>query len=99
MSDERTNPAETMVPIDRVVAPLRAFFDNKLAGAILLIAGTVVALVWANSPWAETYHHLLHLEVGIEIGSAGLTKSLHHWINDGLMGFFFFVVRFFEQCS
>jgi NhaA family Na+:H+ antiporter len=52
----------------------------------------VVALVWANSPWAETYLDILHTSVGVSWGGASFTLSLHHWINDGLMVVFFFVV-------
>ncbi|MEQ9318659.1 MAG: Na+/H+ antiporter NhaA [Polyangiaceae bacterium] len=79
-------------PIDRLMKPLQVFAQNKLAGAGLLMLATVIAMVWANSPWAEDYHHLLHLEVGVSFGTAKLAKTLHHWINDGLMGIFFFLV-------
>ena len=80
------------MPIARFLAPLQAFAKHKLAGAGLLLAATLIALVWANSPWAETYHHLLHLEVTAAIGELGLTKTVHHLVNDGLMGIFFFLV-------
>jgi Na+:H+ antiporter, NhaA family len=79
-------------PIDRLMRPLQLFGRHKLAGAGLLMMATAAAMVWANSPWAPSYHHLLHLDVGIDIGDIELHKSLHHWINDGLMGVFFFMV-------
>ncbi len=79
-------------PIDKLLRPLHAFAQHKLAGAGLLVAATVAALVWANSPWAHAYHHILELNVGLTIGDVKLDKTLHHWINDGLMGVFFFVV-------
>lgn len=79
-------------PIERILHPLRAFVHHPLAGAGLLLGAAVVAIVWANSPFAETYHHLLHLEAGVELAGATLSKTVHHWINDGLMGIFFFVV-------
>jgi NhaA family Na+:H+ antiporter len=79
-------------PIDRLMRPVQLFGQHKLAGAGLLMLATVLAMVWANSPWAESYHHLLHLQVGLNIGDVVLEKSLHHWINDGLMGIFFFLV-------
>ncbi len=86
-------PADSVVePIENLLAPLQAFARHTLAGAGLLLLATVAALVWANSPWAESYHHLLHAEVTVAIGAIGLTKSVHHLINDGLMGVFFFVV-------
>lgn len=78
--------------IDRLARPFQMFLDNKLAGAILLLVTTVVALVWANSPWAGTYQELLHTYATVGIGDFELSKSIGHWINDGLMGIFFFVV-------
>jgi NhaA family Na+:H+ antiporter len=54
--------------------------------------GMVVALVWANSPWAHSYHDVLHVPISVGVGRATLTYSLHHWINDGVMGIFFFYV-------
>ena len=68
------------------------FVHSEVTGSILLLACTVVALVWANSPWAGTYLDLLHTSVGVSWGGASFTLSLHHWINDGLMVVFFFVV-------
>ncbi len=80
------------MPIDRMLRPVKAFARHKLAGAGLLMIATVVALIWANSPWAEAYHHTLHLDVTVALGDLVLTKSVHHLINDGLMGVFFFLV-------
>ncbi|MCX4241653.1 Na+/H+ antiporter NhaA [Paraliomyxa miuraensis] len=87
-------PAERSVvmPIDRVLAPMRVFAAHKLAGAGLLLLATAIAIAWANSAWAEAYEHLLHLPTSISLGSLTLEKSLHHVINDGLMGIFFFLV-------
>jgi NhaA family Na+:H+ antiporter len=68
------------------------FVHSEVAGSILLLSCTVVALLWANSPWAETYFDLLHTYIGVSWGDASFKLSLHHWINDGLMVVFFFVV-------
>ena len=68
------------------------FVHSEVKGSILLLACTVVALVWANSPWADSYFELLHTYVGVSWGDAAFKLSLHHWINDGLMVVFFFVV-------
>ena len=76
----------------RVVSPLRAFFATQNAGAIVLVAATAVALVWANSPWSSTYEKFWTTEVAVRFGSTGITLELREWINDGLMAFFFFVV-------
>jgi NhaA family Na+:H+ antiporter len=68
------------------------FVHSEVTGSILLLACAVVALVWANSPWAASYFDLLHTYVGLSWGDATFNLSLHHWINDGLMVVFFFVV-------
>ena len=72
--------------------PFERFFSLESASGILLLLSAAVAIAWANSPWAASYFHLWEMPVGVAVGSAGLTKSLHHWINDGLMAVFFFVV-------
>lgn len=78
--------------IDRLSRPFQMFVAHKLAGACLLIAFTVVALVWANSPWQHYYDKWLHTTATLALGDLALSKSISHWINDGLMGIFFFVV-------
>lgn len=72
--------------------PIRRFAELESAGGIVLILCTIVALVWANSPWAEGYEHLWHHQFGFSYDSFTLEKHLSHWINDGLMVIFFFVV-------
>lgn len=64
--------------------------ENTAAGLLLL--ATVVAIVWANSPWSETYWTLLDTDVGFSFGDMHLEMTVKHLINDGLMTFFFFVV-------
>ncbi|MYC26518.1 MAG: Na+/H+ antiporter NhaA [Nitrospira sp. SB0662_bin_26] len=78
--------------IDRLARPFQIFAAHKLSGAVLLLAATVVAVAWANSPWAGFYHHWLQAELSFSVGPFGLSKSVSHWIADGLMGIFFFVV-------
>ena len=68
------------------------FVHWEAAGSILLLLCTVAALAWANSPWFESYFHLQHTKISVAWGEANLSLSLHHWINDGLMVIFFFVV-------
>jgi NhaA family Na+:H+ antiporter len=80
-------------PIARLVArPLAEFLHVEAAGGILLLAATVTALVWANSPWQDAYHQLWSTELGFRIGDYTFAESLQHWVNDGLMAVFFFVV-------
>jgi NhaA family Na+:H+ antiporter len=68
------------------------FLHWEAAGSVVLLACAVVALVWANSPWAESYHDLTHTYLGISLGDDTFKLSLKHWVNDLLMVVFFFVV-------
>ncbi len=78
---------------DRLARPFVRFMELEISSALLLLAMTVLALVWANSPWGETYEHFWHIPFGISLGSLfSLELSLGHWVNDGLMAVFFFVV-------
>ncbi|HRI48030.1 MAG TPA: Na+/H+ antiporter NhaA [Ignavibacteriaceae bacterium] len=79
-------------PIEKLTSPIQDFLHKEASGGILLILATLFALVWANSPFAESYHHLWHTYLTFQIGEFALKYSLHHWINDGLMVIFFFVV-------
>ncbi|MCU0370275.1 MAG: Na+/H+ antiporter NhaA [Bacteroidales bacterium] len=72
---------------------ITSFISQEALGGLLLILVTVVALVWANSGLSGTYHHLWHdLKMGFTFGDFELRFSLQHWINDGLMAIFFFMV-------
>jgi Na+:H+ antiporter, NhaA family len=65
---------------------------TEAAGGILLLVATLVALAWANSPVRDSYEKLWTTEIGVRIGDFELTEDLRHWVNDGLMTIFFFVV-------
>jgi len=69
------------------------FINEEAYGGILLILATIAAMYWANSSFYESYHHTWHdYKVGFVWGNIDMVASLHHWINDGLMALFFFVV-------
>jgi NhaA family Na+:H+ antiporter len=68
------------------------FVHSEVTGSVLLLVCTIGALAWANSPWAEAYFDLAHTKISISWGGSALALSLQHWINDGLMALFFFVV-------
>ena len=70
----------------------KRFVHSEVSGSIILLACTIVALVWANSPWAGSYDHMLHIKAGITVAGHTFSLTLHHWVNDGLMVVFFFVV-------
>lgn len=91
------NDADTSsVPSGGLVGQLlegaRQFMATQVSGAVLMLAATVLALVWANSPWRETYDAFWGTPLDITLGSAALELDLRHWVNDGLMVFFFFVL-------
>lgn len=78
--------------IDVILEPFVRFARLEAAGGILLLASTAAALIWANSPWADSYEKLWHVSLSFGFGRFLLAQDLHHWINDGLMCVFFFVV-------
>lgn len=77
---------------ERVSRGIIELLQSSALGGILLILFTIIALIWANSGWEESYHHLWHLKFGIELGNFSFKMDLHHWINDGLMAIFFYMV-------
>ncbi len=79
-------------PIVRLARPFQEFAARETSGGILLLLCTVVALVWANSPWAHHYAALWHTPFSVGLGSFELKRELHFWVNDALMAVFFFVV-------
>lgn len=77
----------------RVARPVRNFMAIEAASGVVLVIATIVALVWANSPWSDVYHEILDLHLFIEFGDTHIIdESVEHLINDGLMAIFFFVV-------
>ncbi len=85
-------PSSDATPLEKFVRPFKAFARLEASGGILLIGCTVVAMLWANSPWAASYFHLWHAELTFGFGNAKHSASLHFWINDGLMALFFLLV-------
>lgn len=76
----------------RLLAPVQAFLQIEAASGIALMIATALALGWANSPWAHSYHDLWHLPLGFGLGDWSFVRPLHFWVNDVLMAVFFFVV-------
>jgi Na+/H+ antiporter NhaA len=70
-------------------APLRDFLRTQSGSAAILLAAAVAALVWANV--GSSYDHVWHTTLTIRIGGDGISQDLRHWVNNGLMTFFFFV--------
>lgn len=78
--------------LTNLATPFERFITQQVSASMLLFGATVVALIWANSPWGHTYTALWHMELGVEVGTWTLIQPLHLWINDGLMAAFFFVI-------
>jgi len=77
---------------DSLLSPLEEFIHRQTTSGILLMLCAVAALLIANGPWSEAYHHILKMNFSIGVESFQLSKTIHHWINDGLMAIFFFVI-------
>lgn len=85
--------AEVRKPLGVQVRLLfRQFTRLQASGGILLLAAAAVALIWANSAWGQGYHDLWETYLTVSLGSMALKENLLHWVNDGLMVIFFFVV-------
>jgi len=74
-----------------LAAPLRDYLGTETGGAAVLLAAVAVAWLWANSPWWSSYESLWHTTLAVKLGSLAISQDLRHWINDGLMTFFFLV--------
>jgi len=97
MSELPVTGRRTFITGDRALArfvarPVQRFLDVEASGGILLLLATVVALVWANSPFRAGYTSLLHTDLVLEVGPVRLAEDLGHWVNDALMALFFLVV-------
>ena len=75
-----------------LAAPLRDFLSTESGGAVVLLGAALAALAWANSPWPDSYEDVWTTTLSIRIGDAGISQDLRHWVNEGLMTFFFLVL-------
>ncbi|HXZ78319.1 MAG TPA: Na+/H+ antiporter NhaA [Terriglobales bacterium] len=75
-----------------VVSPIERFIGSEIAGGVLLVAAAVIALLWANSQWSDSYRHLWERVISIDTRYLNISEDLKHWVNDGLMALFFFLV-------
>lgn len=78
--------------VERLLVPFQAFIRDQTTGSILLIVCTVIALIIQNSTLAHQYEGLIHMPIGFVFGGWSFKMSVQHWINDGLMALFFFVL-------
>jgi Na+/H+ antiporter NhaA len=75
-----------------LAAPVRDFLTTETGGAVVLLGAAVAALGWANSPWPDSYESFWTTTLSIRVGDEGISLDLRHWVNQGLMTFFFLVV-------
>jgi len=76
----------------KIATPFEHFIHAQTTTGIVLIFMTILALILANSPFVDAYSSFFHTKVDFNVGSWKLSNSIHHWINDGLMAIFFFMV-------
>lgn len=72
--------------------PFQRFLEKEAASSILLLVVTTIALLWANSPLAPSYHHFWESHLSVSVGGLSISKTLREWIDEGLMSVFFFTV-------
>ena len=82
----------SQTPITQLMRPVQRFMHEEASSGIVLFVAAVVALIWANSPWYHAYDQLLETQITIGFGRWAIDETLHHWVDDGLMAVFFFVV-------
>lgn len=79
-------------PIAKIIAPVNRFIKLEYTSGIFLLASVVVAILWANSSYHESYHHIWEIKFSVGFKELSLNRPFHIWINDGLMAIFFFVI-------
>jgi NhaA family Na+:H+ antiporter len=78
--------------VRRLTDPIRVFLHTEAGGGVVLLLAALLAIAWANSPWDHQYFELLERRVAVATPWFDIDEDLHHWVNDGLMAIFFFVV-------
>ncbi|HEY9082102.1 MAG TPA: Na+/H+ antiporter NhaA [Vicingaceae bacterium] len=82
-----------VTPVDKwIINPIQRFINNSTTSGIVLFSSAFLAIILSNSPWSHEFHELWELKFSIGFNGHFINKNLHHWINDGLMAVFFFVV-------
>lgn len=96
MSPSESNDERVDAPLEKtarsIAEPLVEFVNTQSASGWVLLAATVVAVGLANSIWGLHYFEFIHLELGVSFAGERIAMSLQHWVNDGLMAFFFFLL-------
>ena len=91
-ADRPSPPESERTPAQHHLAVVRSFLDTEAGGAVVLLAATLTALVWANSPWSASYDGFWATELTFRLGDFVLSHDLQDWVNDGLMALFFLLI-------
>ncbi len=75
-----------------LATPVRDFLSTETGSAVVVLTAAIAALLWANSPWSDSYESVWTTNLSIRIGGGAISADLRHWVNEGLMTFFFLVV-------
>lgn len=97
MPVNKPDPRDHTYPLEplfgRILSPFEFFLSGATSGGIVLIGSTLLTLALANSPWGHAIHAFWEQPLSLALGGHfALAKSLHHWVNDGLMVLFFLLV-------
>ncbi len=79
-------------PAARFLRPFRRFIQNEVSGGIILLVATLIALIWANSPWGESYTEVWETHLALTLGETSVSLTLVELINEALMALFFLLV-------
>ncbi|MES2026543.1 MAG: Na+/H+ antiporter NhaA [Pseudomonadota bacterium] len=90
--EQGSTPPRAQLLAERAFATLEKFLHIEAFSGVVLLIAAAAALIWANSSYADGYHHFWHTSVSFSIGSWTISETLHFLINDGLMTVFFLVV-------
>ncbi|MCH2534250.1 MAG: Na+/H+ antiporter NhaA, partial [Bdellovibrionales bacterium] len=78
--------------VRKILSPMENFLRMESSSGIILLLVAVIAMILANSPLYNLYNAIIHFDLGVKLGSTEVSHSIQHWVNDGLMVIFFFVV-------
>lgn len=90
--DNIDTPGKLEKGFDKIISPFSLFINNEITGSVFLLVCTLFAIFIANSAWSDQYLSFIHTHIGVLIDDWQFEKSLKHWVNDGLMALFFFVL-------
>ncbi|MDD3744486.1 MAG: Na+/H+ antiporter NhaA, partial [Lentimicrobiaceae bacterium] len=80
-------------PVERwIIDPISRFVNNSTTSGVVLFSAAFIAIILSNTSFSDTFHNFWKIKLSLGFANWELSKDLHHWINDGLMAVFFFVV-------